>query len=136
MKVTRRIKIPEIVLILLLFISGLTLGLSSGSFIINLNSAGFTVVSSMQKGVHALVSSVTGFFTAIRDIRTLQKDYDALVEKLKNYEYLQRNNADMRKENERLKAQLDFAQELEYKNIVAQIIGRDTDRLYSGITMT
>ena len=135
MKITHRIKLPEIVLIVLLLISSITLGVSSGSFIVNLNSVGFTVVSSMQKGIHLVVSSVTGFFTAIHDVRTLQQDYNALTERLKDYEYLQRNNADIRKENERLREQLQFAEEQQYRNIPAQIIGRDTDRLYSGITI-
>ena len=48
---------------------------------------------------------------------------------------MQRNNVEIRKENERLREQLQFASEIEYKNIPAQIIGRDPDNLYSGITI-
>ena len=48
---------------------------------------------------------------------------------------MQRNNTEIRKENERLKEQLQFATDLEYRNIAAQIIGRNPDNLYSGITI-
>ncbi|MBR4464401.1 MAG: rod shape-determining protein MreC, partial [Treponema sp.] len=39
------------------------------------------------------------------------------------------------KENERLKEQLAFSQSIEQKNYAAQIIGRDPDSLYSGLTI-
>ena len=58
-----------------------------------------------------------------------------LKEKLKNYEFLQRNNTEIRKENERLREQLQFATHIEQKNFPAQIIGRNPDNIYSGITI-
>jgi len=55
--------------------------------------------------------------------------------KLQDYEFLQRNNTEIRKENERLKKQLNFVSDYEYRTIVSQIIGRNPDSLYSGITI-
>ena len=112
-------------LIVYLVISGVILAFSSGSFLINFKDLGFSIVSSVQKGVHTVTSSIGQFFTAVGELGTLRKEYDLLTEQLANYEYLQRNNADITKENERLKEQLDFSQIYEYTNIPALIIGRD-----------
>lgn len=131
----RKFKVPEFVLAILLAISGILLGLTSGGFIINFNKVGFTIISSLDKGVNAVVSSVTGFINAVKETATLQQEYRELTEKLRDYEYLQRNNTEIRKENERLKEQLEFKETLTNKNYVAQIIARDPDGLYSGITI-
>ena len=48
---------------------------------------------------------------------------------------MQRTNAEIRKENERLKEQLDFTTSLEEKNYFAQIISRDIDNLNAYITI-
>jgi rod shape-determining protein MreC len=65
----------------------------------------------------------------------LQQEYKALTEKLENYEYMKRNNVEINKENALLREQLGFAESVEYKNVAAQIIGRDPDSRYSGITI-
>ncbi len=125
----------EIILIILLFISSNMLIFSSGRFIINFKTVGFTVFSSMQKQVGVVTDFLTGTFTALRDMQNLQREYDILTEKLKDYEYLQRSNAEIRKENERLKEQLDFANSIQYRNIAGQIIGRNIDLMFSGLTV-
>lgn len=135
MKKVRRFRLPEIVFVILLAFSGLMLGFSSGGFVIRFQNVGFTIVSAMQKGLHLVVSAATGTFTAVKDMTTLQKEYRVLTEKLADFEYLQRNNAEIRRENERLKEQLGFASRIQYRNIASQIIGRDPDSLYSGITI-
>lgn len=135
MKSRVHIKITELVLAILIAFSGIMLGFSAGGFVINFNKVGFTVMSTMQKGVHTVVSGVTGAFNTVKETAQLRKEYKALTEKLKDYEYLQRNNTEIRKENERLKEQLDFVTTLTQKNYVAQIIARDPDSLYSGITI-
>ena len=52
-------------LIVYLVISGVILAFSSGSFLINLKDLGFSIVSSVQKGVHTVTSSICQFFTAV-----------------------------------------------------------------------
>lgn len=134
-KKSHRFKVPEFILALMILFSGLMFGLSTGGFIINFNKVGFTVFSTMQKGVYIVADDVVKFFTSIHEIVVLEKEYKILEEKLKDYEYMQRSNAEIRKENERLKEQLGFASNYEYKNIAAQIIGRDVDAIFSGITI-
>ena len=130
-----RFKISEFFLILLILISGTMLSFSSGGFVLNFKKIGFSVISSIEKGSSYVVNGVKSGFTAVKELRQLKKEYNELVVKLENYEQMQRSNADIRKENERLKEQLDFATSLVEKNIPSQIISRNLDNAYSYITI-
>ena len=83
--------------------------------------------------MHSVSVFVTDTVTAVRELAELRTKYAALTEKLKDYELLQRSNADIRRENRELKELLGFADEISYKNIPAQVTGFDPDNLYSGI---
>lgn len=130
-----KLRLPEIVLFLLLLLSGLSLGFNSGSFILNLKQIGFSIVTSVEKGINYVYTGVTNTFNAVSELRQLRKDYDDLVLKLENYEEMQRSNAEIRKENERLKEQLDFSISLDEKNIPSRIISRDLDSAYAYLTI-
>lgn len=130
-----RLKFSEFLLIFLILLSSLSLAFSSGSFIINLKMVGFSIVSTIEKGVNYCVDGVNKTFNSVGELRKLRKDYDALLVKLENYEQMQRSNADIRKENERLKEQLNFSTSIEEKNIPAQIIARELDNNYSYLTI-
>ncbi|MCR5621059.1 MAG: rod shape-determining protein MreC [Treponema sp.] len=135
MKKRAFLKLPELTLVVFVLVSSLMLGFSSGGFIINVKMVGFSCLSAMQMGINTVTSKATAVFTSVRDMARLQEEYDALTEKLKDYEYLRRSNAEIRKENERLREQLGLLQSVTYRNIAAQIIGRDADNIYSGITV-
>lgn len=128
-------KLQEFILLLLVLISGVMLAFSSGSFVINVKTVGFSVLSSVERQVHSVATGITDVFTAAHELAKLRKEYDELSKKLENYEQMQRSNAEIRKENERLKEQLDFSNSLEEKNYPAQIISRDTDNLYAFLTI-
>lgn len=130
-----RIKFSEFLLIAFILISGVFLAFSSGSFVLNFKQIGFTVVSSMDKGVHFVTDGIKNTFNAVGELRKLKKDYNELVIKLENYEEMQRSNADIRKENARLKEQLDFAVSMDEKNIPSQIIARDLDNAFTYLTI-
>ncbi|MBO5729718.1 MAG: rod shape-determining protein MreC [Treponema sp.] len=123
------------VLVLLVLISGTMLALSSGGFIVNFKTAGFSALSALQKGTRAVYSSITGVVSAVQEIGVLREEYQRLTQRLENYEYMQQNNAEIRRENERLKEQLAFTTQFEYKSHPAQIIGRDPNNQYSFITI-
>lgn len=125
----------EFVFLILLFLSGLALAFSGGGFVVNFQRVGFSVVTSLQKALYSVCDGVTGVFTAVAELKSLKAENQELKEKLKNYEFLQRNNTEIRKENERLREQLQFATHIEQKNFPAQIIGRNPDNIYSGITI-
>lgn len=130
-----RLKFPEFLFILLLLISSFSLAFSSGSFVLNIKNIGFSILSTIEKGVSTSVKAVTNTVNSVGELRKLKKEYDQLVIKLEKFEQLQRSNADIRKENERLKEQLDFISSIEEKNIPAQIISRNLDDSYSYITI-
>lgn len=125
----------EFILVVLILFSGINLGFSSGSFVLKLKDIGFTVFSTVQKGVSAVTGSVSGAFTAIKEFSTLREQYGILSKKVAEYEYIQKSNTELLRENEYLKEQLDFTRNSEYKTIAAQIIARDPDALYSAITI-
>ena len=128
-------KLPVFLLIFFMLVSGVILGLSTGGFIIDFKQVGFSAISSVQQGVHAVTSTVSGTFSALHDLKELQKEYEILTEKLKDYEYLQRNNAEIRQENNRLREQLGLSESLNTKNYPAYIIARDPNSTYSSITI-
>lgn len=134
-RVQKKQRIPLFFLILYLIISGFFLSLSSGGFILDFQQIGFSIVSTVQSGTNAVWSGITRFFTSVSELSQLKKEYELLSERLEDYEYLQRNNAEIRKENIRLKELLDFTEDLSYQNYPAQIIGRETNTTYSGITV-
>lgn len=111
------------------------LAFSSGGFVVNFEKVGFSMLSSVQKGVTTVTSGVSNFVYSVHELSRLREENKELSEKLKNYEFMQRNNTEVRKENERLKEQLGFSSKLQEKNYPAQIIGRNPDSLYSSFTI-
>lgn len=134
-KTSLKFRISEFLFVILITVSSTMLAFNSGAFVLNFKRIGFSVISSMEKGVNYVTSGVKNTFSSIGELRKLRKDYDAILLKLENYEQMQRNNADIRKENERLREQLDFSLSLDEKNIPAQIIARDLDNAYAYITI-
>jgi len=111
------------------------LAFHSGGFVVNFQQVGFTVFSSLQKGVSAVTTGITGTIGAVHELARLKEENRELTERLKNYEILQRANTDIKKENDRLKEQLDFSLTFQEKNYPAKIISRNPDSLYSAFTI-
>ena len=125
----------EVAFISLVAISGLCLAFNSGGFVLNFERVGFSALSSLQKGVGAIVRGGSDIVDSVHELSRLREENAYLAERLKNYEYFQRNNTEITKENERLREQLGFSTQVEQKNFPAQIIGRNTDNVYSTFTI-
>ncbi|MDR2864912.1 MAG: rod shape-determining protein MreC [Spirochaetaceae bacterium] len=119
----------------LLFVSFSLLLFSTQSFIVNIQDAGLSVFSGIRGTLYALSSFVSGTVNSIQELATLREEYKELVDKMTRYEQLERNAAEIRAENNRLREQLDFSRILEYKHIPAEIIGRDPDNLFSALVI-
>ncbi|MFA6856932.1 MAG: rod shape-determining protein MreC [Treponema sp.] len=130
-----KFKFSDILLVILMLVSGICLGFSSESFVINFSRIGFSIVSTVEKDFFTVTDAVKDTFGAVKELSELKKDYDALSKKLENYQQMQRSNAEIRKENAHLKEQLDFSESIEQKNFPAQIISRDVDKLYASLTI-
>ena len=130
-----RFRFPEFLLIGLLLISNIILNFSGGGFILNLKKIGFSALSTVEKGIHFVFHGISDTFSSVKELKRLKKDYNELVLKLENYEKMQRSNADIRKENERLREQLNFSISMDEQNFPAQIISRDFDNVYAYLTI-
>ena len=103
--------------------------------VISLFFLGFSAVSTLQKGIHSISSFFSNTVTAIQELSDLKENYDVLLKQMEKYEELQRTSVDIRKENETLKELLSFSQDLKTKNIVCEVIAKDPDAMYNGITI-
>ena len=129
------LKFTHIILVLLIIISGVLLSFSTGSFVFNLKEIGFSVFSTVQKGVVGTIDYVGGIFTSIEQLATIKEEHEILTKKLEDYEFLQRTNAKIIQENERLNDIFGFSNDYTYTTIGSRIIGRDPESLYSSITI-
>lgn len=126
-----KFRFQELLFIILVVASSVMLSFSSGGFIINFKNVGFTIFSTIEKGVATVSFYVKDAIDGVVKLVNLSKEYDELTEKLKDYEYMQRTNAAIRKENARLKEQLGFADSIQQKTIPANIISRGADNLHT-----
>ncbi len=125
LKIRLNIKLSEGIFAFLLVLSGVFLSLSSGGFVLNFKNIGFSIFSAAEMQVHNISSGAQNTFNAVKELADLKEEYNKLLVKLEKYEMMQRSNTEIKKENERLKQQLDFSQSMEEKNYPAQIIARD-----------
>lgn len=125
LKIRLNIKLSEGIFAFLLVLSGVFLSLSSGGFVLNFKNIGFSIFSAAEMQVHNISSGAQNTFNAVKELAALKEEYNKLLVKLEKYEMMQRSNTEIKKENERLKQQLDFSQSMEEKNYPAQIIARD-----------
>lgn len=129
------IKLSEGILAIFLIISGFFLSFSSGGFVLNFKNIGFSIFSTLEMQFHNIGKGIQGTFNAVRELSDLREEHNKLLAKLEKYEQMQRSNAEIRKENERLKQQLDFSQSLEEMNYPALIIARDLNETNPMITI-
>ncbi len=96
---------------------------------------GLTVAGVFQKGFAGVGDFVSGFFNSIGELRRLRKEYALLSGKLEKYSNLERDFADIKLENERLKEQLGFSELVGYERIPARIIAKDPESRYLTLTI-
>jgi rod shape-determining protein MreC len=119
----------------LVLVSLLCLLVSNRAIVIEPKQIGLSVAGFFQKGF-------TGFFRWFGDtagsIRQLRVARDALATanaRLQEMDQVTREILELRRQNSALLSQLDFAQALPAQRIAAEVIARDTDNLFSTITI-
>jgi rod shape-determining protein MreC len=98
-------------------------------------SVGLTVFGFFQRGFAAVGGFFSDTVSSIAELQKLRENYRELSAKLERYTNMERGLADLREENKRLKAQLDFSQDIAYQHISARIVAKDPENLYSTITI-
>ena len=128
-----KFRFRELLFIILIVLSSVFLSFSSGGFVVNFKNVGFTILSTIEEGIAKVTFFVKDTVNAAKKLAVLNKEYDLLVEKLKDYEYMQHTNATIRKENARLKEQLGFVSDIQQKTFSANIISRGADNIHTTI---
>lgn len=94
-----------------------------------------TIASTITGGAQYAFSAVGGVVKrtifSIRELADLRNQYDTLAAKLEAYSTLERDYADMRAENSRLKDQLGFAQNMATIKASSRIIAKDPGNIFS-----
>jgi rod shape-determining protein MreC len=122
-------------LAILIIVSFICLLVANRSVVIKPKEIGLSVGGFFQKGF-------TGFFNWFGDtagsIRQLQEARQELTDaraRLQDMDRVTREILELRRQNAALKGQLDFAQSLPPERMAAEVIARDTDNLFSTLTI-
>ena len=80
-----RFGLSELLLIVFVLFSGVMLAFHSGGFVISVQKVGFTVLSSLQKGVNAVTSGVGETVNAVHELARLREENRELIETIDRY---------------------------------------------------
>lgn len=98
-------------------------------------SLGLTILGFFQRGFSAVGGFASDTVASIKELRRLRENYVELSAELERYTNMERGLADLREENQRLRAQLGFSRDIAYERIAARIVAKDPENLYSTITV-
>jgi rod shape-determining protein MreC len=113
----------------------LCLLISNRAVVVKPKEIGMSVAGFFQKGL-------TGFFTwfgdtagSIRQLRAAREELNAARLRLQEMDEATSEVLELRRQNAALKGQLDFAVSLPPERIAAEVVARDTDNLFSTLTI-
>lgn len=101
----------------------------------NFQDAGLFVFSGIRGRVYDLSSLVSQTVLSVQELAKLRAEHAELLERVARYERLEWSAAEISRENIRLREQLDFSENLNYRHIPAKLIGRDPDNLFSALVI-
>jgi rod shape-determining protein MreC len=131
----KRIGADVYVLAALMLFSFSLLLFSTRSFVFDIKDFGLSFFSGVRGAIYAVSSAVSRTVLSVRGLVTLRGEYNELLKRISDYEYLERNAAGIRAENNRLREQLDFSRTLRYRHIPVEISGRDPDNVFSAFVI-
>jgi len=102
---------------------------------LSFRDTGLSVFSGIRGGVHELSSLISRAFLSVKELAKLREEYTQLLEQVARYERLERDSVHIREENNRLREQLGFSEDITYRYIPAELIGRDPDNLFSALVI-
>jgi rod shape-determining protein MreC len=95
--------------------------------------AGTAVFSLVQRGAGGVGRFFSRMVNSVGELRRLRADYEDLQEQLHTYRLNERELAQLRNENERLREQLQFADAVESTYYSAEVIGKDAGDFLTGL---
>jgi rod shape-determining protein MreC len=124
-----------VTLAVLVLVSFLCLLISNRSIVIKPKEVGLAVVGFFQKGVTSVATWFRDTAGSVRQLRAAREELADARAKLEDMDRVTRENLELKRQNAALAAQLDFAATLPPQRIAAEVIARDTDNLFSTITI-
>jgi rod shape-determining protein MreC len=131
----KRVSANVYVFVALMLLSFSLLLFSTRSFIVNIKDFGLSFFSGARGAIYTVSSAVSRTVLSVSELVTLRSEYNELLKRISDYEYLERSAAGIRAENNRLREQLDFSLTLRYRHIPVEISGRDPDNVFSAFVI-
>ena len=126
---------PEAVLAVLLIISILFI-IFTGVFRERSDrNWGSSFVLGVQRVTGSAMERIKDGFGSLKRLREMRLQYESALEKLSDYQGLERNVVELRRENDELKRQLGYSASIEFEHIPARIIARDPSNLFASLTI-
>jgi rod shape-determining protein MreC len=124
-----------VVFVLLLILSVLGILFSNRNVVLKPRKVGQSFLSVFQITVHSFSGWFAGTWNSIGELKRLREELEQSRDRLAEYERISRDLAELRQENEALRAQLGFAQSLPGRYIAAEVIARDPGNRFSTIVV-
>ncbi|HVP18716.1 MAG TPA: rod shape-determining protein MreC [Spirochaetia bacterium] len=124
-----------VTLTILIVVSLAFLLVSNHAVIIKPKEVGLSFAGFFQKGFTGLFRWFGDTAGSIRQLNAARQELDAARARLQEMDRVTREIVELRRENAILRGQLDFSQSLPPDRIAAEVIARDTDNLFSTITI-
>ena len=124
---------PELILAILLSIAVLLMIVPR--FWIDGKSFGIRFLLETQRVSGSLFEQAKEVFETLGSIRQIRKKQNELLTTISEYEGLEREVVELRRENDILRRQLHLAQTIKYKHLAAQVIAGDPTNLFPAITL-
>jgi rod shape-determining protein MreC len=119
----------------LVLVSFICLMISNNALVIRPKEIGLSVVGFFQKGFTGIFKWFGDTAGSIRQLQETRTELAAAKAKLEEMDQATREVLELRRQNAALKAQLDFSLTLAPDRIAAEVIARDTDNLFSTLTI-
>jgi rod shape-determining protein MreC len=120
---------------IVLFVSVVLLSVSTTRFVQVPRSVGMSVVSVLQRVVQGIGDGVTNTVRSVAELGRLRQEYEALLDELERYRTLESDIDQLRSENRRLREVLQFSQTVSFRNLPAEIIGREPGNMFASFTI-
>lgn len=119
----------------LITISTIAIATQSQSVSSASKQAGYSVFSSIQQGVAEVGHYFKNFFNSIGELRRIRQEYEILQERVAEYQTIERDLIDLRKENSQLRELLEFSEKTSLTHVAARIIAKEPGLLFDGFTI-
>lgn len=120
---------------IVLLLSIVMLSVSTSRFVQVPRSVGMSVVSVLQQVVGGVGDTMVNTVRSVSELGRLRQEYEALLDELERYQTLEGDIEQLRSENRRLRDVLQFSQNVSFRNVPAEIIGREPGNMFASFTI-